>query len=228
MSCHFGLLRLDFLSFLPFRRCRVWPKPIFLLPRLVASSQFHLQTTLGRNRFFGWPALRHQPGSILKRPLAETDVLLARFVALGNMHPRTTLGRNRIFCWPALWRRAISSSNDPGPKPIFCWPALWHHSSPGLSTSPGRHRCLSGPSCDIYPIPSSNGPWPKPMFCSPCSRVAWGMLRFQTTLGRNRFFCWPALWHQPSSILKRPLAETDVLLARFVAPGNIHLQTTLG
>ena len=192
MSCHFGHLRLGFLSILPLLKLPVgifrfyfcissyfgrigqfpssndpWPKPIFLLARLVASTQLHPQKNLGRNRFFArppcsinsgssskdpwpkpffcWLVLWHQPSSILKGPLAETDFLLARRVASTQVHPQRTLGRNRFF---------------------------------------------AGLFCGINPAPSSKDPWPKPIFC------------------------WPALWHQPRSILKGPLAETDFLLAR--------------
>ena len=71
-------------------------------------------------------------------------------------------------------------------------------------TTRGQSRFFAGQPCGANPAPSSKDSWPKPIFC------------------------WPALWRQSNSILKRPLAETDFLLTRFLASGNLHPQTTPG
>ena len=177
---------------------------IFLLAPVVASAQFHLLTTLGRNRFFCWPALWLQFSSIFKRPLAETDFFAARLVASTQLHLQTTLGRNRFFCWPALWHQPSSILKRLLAETDFLLASLVAWAT--LQTTLGRY--FVGPPCGRNPVPSSNDPWPKPIFLL-ARVVASAQFHLQTTLGRNRFFCRPALWHQPSSIIKRPLAETD-------------------
>ena len=186
----------------------------FLVARRAASTQLHPQTTFGRNRFFGWPALWQQRSSILKGPLAETDFLLARLVASTQLHPQTALGRNRFFCWPALWQQPSSSLKRP--------PALWHQPSPILK------RPLAETDFLLARRVASTQLHPQRTLGRNRFFAASTQLHPQRTLGRNRFFCWPALWRRPSSIFKRPLAETDFLLARLVALTQLHPQRTLG
>ena len=244
--CHFGHLRLGFLSILP-----LWTLPVGIF-RFYSHFGWHraisiLERPLAATDFFAAPPCPPAPSS--KRPLAETDFLLARLVASTQLHPQRTLGRNRFFAGPPCGINPAPSSKDPWPKPIFCWPALWHQPSSILKgplaetdyllarlvastqlhpqRTLGRNRFFAGPPCGINPVPSSNDPWPQPIFLL-ARLVASTQLHPQRTLGRNRFFCWPALWHQPSSILKGPLAETDYLLARLVASTQLHPQRTLG
>ena len=157
--------------------------------------------TLSWSNFFRWPALWHQPSSILKRLLAETDFLASPpcganptpsskaswpkpiFFASPPCSANPTPSSNDpwpkpIFCWPAVLRRTTS-------KPIFFWPALWHELSSILKRLLAETDFLAGPRCGANPTPSSNDPWPKPIFC------------------------WPPFWRRVTSIRKRPLAETD-------------------
>ena len=246
LSFHFGLLGLDFLHFFRFRLCVVpfWAfapwfpfnfavveaarrhfSILFLhfLTFWVASGILHPRTTLGRNRFFCWPALWHQPNSILKG--RRNRFFAGRLVASTQLHPQRTLGRNRFFAGPPCGINPAPSSKDPWPKPIFCWPALWHQPSSILKgplaatdfllaslvtttqlhpqRTLGRNRFFAGPPCGINPAPSSKHPWPKPIFLR-ARLVASTQLYPQRTLGRNRFFAGPPCGIGPSPSSRNP------------------------
>jgi len=96
MSYHFGLLRLGFLSFLPFRRCRV-----------------------GRNHFFAGPPGGINPVPSSNDPWPKPIFWQARLATSTQVHPQTTLGRNGCFAGPLCGAGQYASSNDPWPKPIF-------------------------------------------------------------------------------------------------------------
>ena len=131
-------MRLDFLSFMPFGH---WFACTFTSSSCLRRRPNRVPSDPWLKPIFWWPAVRRQPSSIFKRPLAETDFLLARLVALTQLHPQRTLGRNRFFCWPALWRqpssifkrplaetdfaRARSVASTQGPLAdiaLSCWP----------------------------------------------------------------------------------------------------------
>ena len=121
------------------------------------STQPHHQTTFGRNRFFCWPALWHQPSSFFKRPLAETD----------------------FFAGPPCGSNPVPSSTDPWPKPMFLLARL-------VALTQLHPHFFAGPPCGIGPFPSLNSFWPNPIFLL-ASVVEATQLHPQRTLGRNRF-----------------------------------------